>query len=51
MAFLGKLHEQTVEQALAHPQAHMIPELKEAMKKRTAKTKAEVKDGQAATAN
>lgn len=28
MAFLSKLHEQAVENALKHPQAHMIPELK-----------------------
>jgi hypothetical protein len=28
MGFLAKLHEQTVDQALRHPQAHMIPELK-----------------------
>lgn len=32
-AFLAKLHEQSVEQALRHPQAHMIPELKEYMTK------------------
>lgn len=36
-AFLAKLHEQTVEQALLHPQAHMIKELNEALKKRKAK--------------
>lgn len=28
MAFLAKLHEQTLEDALKHPEAHMIPELK-----------------------
>lgn len=33
-AFLAKLHEQTVDQALAHPQAHMIPALNAELKKR-----------------
>lgn len=28
LGFLLKLHEQTVEDALTHPQAHLIPELK-----------------------
>lgn len=28
LQFLAKLHEQTVEAALEHPQYHMIPELK-----------------------
>lgn len=29
LQFLMKLHEQTVEEALKHPQAHMVPELKQ----------------------
>ncbi len=29
IAYLAKLHETLVEDALKHPQAHMIPELKE----------------------
>lgn len=36
--FLVKLHEQSVEQAIKHPQAHMISELKEIL---------EAKNGQA----
>lgn len=32
LAFLMKLHEQCVEDALKHPQAHMISELKEMLK-------------------
>lgn len=39
--FLAKLHEQSVEVALKHPQAHMVPELKEALK-----TKKAAKDGE-----
>lgn len=31
--FLAKLHEQTVEQAMKHECAHMVPELKEALTK------------------
>lgn len=42
MAFLAKLHEQTVEVALKHPQAHMIPELKELLKQKTAPKAAKV---------
>lgn len=34
LGFLKLLHEQSIEEALAHPQAHMVPELKEAMKKK-----------------
>ena len=37
LAFLAKLHEQSMEQALRHPQAHMLDELKEHLK--TAKAK------------
>lgn len=33
LGFLAKLHEQTVASCLAHPQAHMIPELKEQLTK------------------
>lgn len=33
LGFLAKLHEQTVENAKNHPQAHMIPELKELLAK------------------
>lgn len=32
LQFLAKLHENMAEEALKHPQAHMIPELKEFMK-------------------
>lgn len=35
LQFLGKLHEQSVELALKHPQAHMIPELKSLKEKET----------------
>lgn len=33
-AFLVRLHEQVVEQALTHPQAHMISELNDILKER-----------------
>lgn len=33
LQFLAKLHEQSVELCMKHPQAHMIPELKEEIKK------------------
>ncbi len=33
LGFLAKLHEQTMELCLAHPQAHMIPQLKEQLTK------------------
>lgn len=36
IGFLAKLHEQCVEEALKHPQAHMISELKEALKEKKA---------------
>lgn len=42
-AFLGKLHEQAVEEALKHPQAHMIKELNEVLKNRKAKSNGEEK--------
>ncbi len=32
LKFVAKLHENMVEEALKHPQAHMIPELKEYLK-------------------
>lgn len=32
LVFLSKLHENMVNEALKHPQAHMIPELKEVIK-------------------
>jgi hypothetical protein len=31
LQFLAKLHENMVEEALKHPQAHMIPELKQVL--------------------
>lgn len=37
LAFLAKLHEQTIEQALKHPQSHMIPELKAAKEAQSGK--------------
>lgn len=45
LMFLGKLHEQSVESAMKHPKAHMVKELKEAMKKQVELKK--VDDGQA----
>lgn len=40
MAFLSKLYEQTLDQALKHEQAHMIPELKQAMEQKNGQAKA-----------
>lgn len=37
LGFLGKLHEQTIEACIKHPQAHMIPELKTEMTKQKEK--------------
>jgi hypothetical protein len=36
LAFLAKLHEQTVERALTHPEAALIPQLKEILDKKAA---------------
>lgn len=33
LGFLAKIHEQTIDACLKHPQAHMIPELKEQLTK------------------
>ena len=46
LQFLQTLHGNCVEEALKHPQAHMINELKEALKAKKALEK-EAKDGQA----
>ena len=43
LKFLQVLHEQSVEDALAHPQAHMVDELKEALKAKGAASGEETK--------
>lgn len=37
LIFISRLHENMVEEALKHPQAHMIPELKEVLAKQKGK--------------